>query len=137
METQLSLPKNGAQPANFRPMSIVAKGLDGSTWRLYEGRPRAGQHCVRCGPNSTPMGHSPQFSANVCCGQTAGWIKIPLDTKVCLGPGHILLHVDPAPPKGAQPPLIFGPCLLWPNGHPSQLLLSTCYQITLTTCYYC
>ena len=28
--------------------------------------------------------------------------------------------------KGAQPP-IFGPCLLWPNGRPSQLLLSTCW----------
>jgi len=28
-------------------------------------------------------------------------------------------------PKGAQPP-VFGPCLLWPNGCPSQLLLSTC-----------
>jgi len=27
--------------------------------------------------------------------------------------------------KGAQPPL-FDPCLLWPNGRPSQLLLSTC-----------
>jgi len=29
-------------------------------------------------------------------------------------------------PKGAQPPPIFGPCLLWPNCRPSQLLLSTC-----------
>ena len=29
------------------------------------------------------------------------------------------------PQKGAQPP-IFGPCQLWPNGRPSQLLLSTC-----------
>jgi len=37
-------------------------------------------------------------------------------TEVGLGPGHIVLHGDPAPPKkGAQPP-IFGPCLLWPNG---------------------
>ena len=32
------------------------------------------------------------------------------------------------PPTGAQPP-IFGPCLLWPNGHPSQLLLSTCESV--------
>jgi len=34
----------------------------------------------------------------------------------------------PLPPqrKGAQPP-IFGPCLLWPNGRPSWLLLSTCW----------
>ena len=64
-------------------------------------------------------GAHPQFLAYVCCGQTAGWIKIPLGTKVDFGPGHIVLHGDPAaslPPKekGAQPP-IFGPCLLWPR----------------------
>jgi len=56
----------------------------------------------------------------VYCAQTAGWIKMPLGTKVGLGPGRIVLHGDPAPlPKGAQPP-IRGPCLLWPNGRPSQ-----------------
>jgi len=27
----------------------------------------------------------------VCCGQTAGWIKMPLGTKVGLSPGHIVL----------------------------------------------
>jgi len=59
----------------------------------------------------------PQFSAHVYCGQTARWIKMPLGTKVGLGPGHIWLDGDPAPlPKnGAEPP-IFGPFLLWPNG---------------------
>jgi len=31
-----------------------------------------------------------QFSAHFCCGQAAGWIKMPLDTKVGLGPGHIV-----------------------------------------------
>jgi len=36
-----------------------------------------------------------------------------------------LLDGDPASSKRAQA-LIFGPCLLWPNGRPSQLLLSTC-----------
>jgi len=63
----------------------------------------------------------PQFSAHVCCDQMAGWIKIPFGTKVGLGPGHIVLHGDPAP----QPP-IFGRCLLWQNGCPSPLLLSAC-----------
>ena len=54
----------------------------------------------------------PQFLGHVCCGQTAGWIKMPLGTKVGLDPGRIVLHEDPAPlPKGAQPS-IFGPCLL-------------------------
>jgi len=42
------------------------------------------------------------------------------------GQGDIVLDGDPAPLKGAHPP-IFGPCLLWPNGGPSQLLLSTCF----------
>jgi len=36
-------------------------------------------------------GHSPQFSARVCCGQTAGWTKMPLGREIGLGPGHIVL----------------------------------------------
>jgi len=39
----------------------------------------------------------PQFSAHVYCGQTAGWIKMPLNMEVGLGSGHIVLDVDPAP----------------------------------------
>jgi len=53
-----------------------------------------------------------QFSAHVCCGQTAGWIKMSLDMEVNLGPGDFVL--DGVPLKGARPP-VFGPCLLWPN----------------------
>jgi len=47
----------------------------------------------------------------------AGWIKMPLGMEVGLGPSHIVLDGDPAPPlqKGSRAP-IFGPCLLWPNG---------------------
>jgi len=44
-------------------------------------------------------GASPQFLANVCCGQTARWIKMPLGTEVGLGPGDIVLDGDPTPPK--------------------------------------
>ena len=40
---------------------------------------------------------SPHFLAHVCCGQTAGWMKTPLDTKVDLGPGHTVLDGHPAP----------------------------------------
>jgi len=54
-----------------------------------------------------------------------GWTKVPLGTEVGLGPDYIVLDGDPAPPKGAQPP-IFGLYLLWPNGRPFQLMLSTC-----------
>jgi len=53
----------------------------------------------------------------VYCGQTVGRIKTKLVTQLGLGPGHIVLDEDPAPPplKGHNPP-IFVPCLLWPNG---------------------
>ena len=66
-------------------------------------------------------GQSPQFSAHFYCGQTAGCIKMPLGMEVGLGPGHIVLDGDPGLPHpkgggGTAPALIFGPCLLWPNG---------------------
>jgi len=70
----------------------------------------------------------------VYCGQTVGWIKMPLGTEVGLGPGHVMLDGDPAllPRRGEQQPhpQLFGPCLLWPNGLPSQQLLNSC-------CYGC
>ena len=67
---------------------------------------------------SPKRGGAPQFSAHVCCGQTAVWIKMPLGTEVGLGPDDIVLDGDPAPPspkRGHNPSPIFGPCLLWPN----------------------
>ena len=73
--------------------------------------------CVRRGPTfPPPKGTTPQFSAHICCGKMAGWIKMPLGMEVGFGPGDFVLDGDPAPPqKGAQPQM-FGPCLLWPNG---------------------
>ena len=39
----------------------------------------------------------------VFCGQTVGWIKMPLGMEIGLGPGHIVLDGDQLPPpKGAQ-----------------------------------
>jgi len=46
-----------------------------------------------------PKGAHPQFSAHVCCGQTAGWIKMPLGRDVGLGPDDIVLDGDPASPS--------------------------------------
>jgi len=43
-------------------------------------------------------GHSRQFSANICCGQMAGWIKMPLGTEVHLVTGDFVLDGDLAPP---------------------------------------
>jgi len=54
--------------------------------------------------------------------KTAGWIKMPLGDEVGLGQGDIVLDGDQVPSKGAQQPphALLGPCLLWPNGRPSQ-----------------
>jgi len=47
----------------------------------------------------TEKGHnSPQFSTHVYCAQTAGCIKMPLGTKVGLGPGDIVLDGNPSLP---------------------------------------
>jgi len=54
---------------------------------------------------------SPQFSAYMCCGQTAGSIKVPLGMGVGLTPGYIVLDGDPAPQRGTVAS-IYGPCLL-------------------------
>jgi len=61
---------------------------------------------------------------------------MPLDTEVGLVPGDIVLNGDPAPIKKGTSPLVFGSCLLWPNGRPSQLLPSSCY-IHFTTRRIC
>ena len=49
-------------------------------------------------------GAQPQFSAHVCCGQTAKWTKMPLGAEGGFGPGHIVLDGTQLPTKGAQQP---------------------------------
>ena len=66
--------------------------------------------------------HCPVLSCPVClsvtfvhCGQRVGLTKMKLGMQVGLGPGHIVLGGDPAPPpqRGIAPP-IFGPYPLQP-----------------------
>jgi len=132
------LPQKG-QPPILGPCLLWPNGWmeQDATW--HGGRPRPWPHCVRWGPSPpAPKGAEPPnfrptsaapnsptppkrgggtagptFSP-IYCGQTAGWIKMPLGMEVGLGPGHIVLHGASSPPKGTPP--IFGPCLLWPNG---------------------
>jgi len=52
-------------------------------------------------------------------------MKMPLGTKVGLGPGHIVLHGDPPPPKGAQSQFS---AHVYCGQTVAQLLLSTCYR---------
>jgi len=115
--------------------------LDGDPARLPNGKghsspplPRFTDACIYrnlclAPPTHTERGTAaPHFPAYVYCGQTVGWIRISLGTKVGLGPGDTVLDGDAAPlpqGKGHSSPT-FGPCLLWPNGRQSQQLLSSC-----------
>jgi len=60
------------------------------TW--HGGAPWSRPHCDRWRPSyQKKAGAPPQFSAHVYCGQTAGWIKMPLGTEVGLGSNDIVL----------------------------------------------
>jgi len=121
---------NGATVCNGSPYAIGP--LDGSRRNL--GMEVCLGHMVLDGDSapSSPKGHSPPppiFSPSVLakrlvgsrchlarryvyCGQTIGWIKLPLGIEVVLGPGHIVLDGDPPPPHGkgqGSPPPLFGP----------------------------
>jgi len=56
----------------------------------------------------SPKGHSPQFSAHICCGQTAAWIMMSLGMALGLSPGDFVLDGDPVAPSpgggGGKPP---------------------------------
>ena len=81
-----------------------------ATW--HAGRPRHGHIVLDGEPVPLPqMGTAPQFSAHICCGQMAGWIKMPQGMNVGLSPGNFVLNGDPVPlpRKGAEPPPQFSP----------------------------
>jgi len=86
------LPQKGAEPYNFRPMSIVAstagwiKMPPGMEVCLGPG------HIVLDGDPAPPppKGHSPQFPAHICCNQMAGWIKMQLGMEAGLSPSDIV-----------------------------------------------
>ena len=48
--------------------------------------------------------HSSQFSTNVRCRQTAGWIKMPLSMEIGLGSCDIVFDGDTAPQKKGHSP---------------------------------
>ena len=88
------------------------------TW--HAGRPRPWPHCVGWGYRSpSPKGaQRPQFSAHICCGQIAAWIKMSLGMEVGLGPGDCVRWGprSTSPKWGQSPSPIFGPYLLRRNG---------------------
>jgi len=61
-------------------------------------------------PQSVTAPH--QFSAHICCGQMAAWIKMSLGMELDLGPGDFVLDGDPAlpsPNRERSPPPNFRP----------------------------
>ena len=58
---------------------------------------------------------------------------MPLGKEVGLGPGHIVRWGPSGDPAPTAAPPTFGPCLLWPNGRPSQQLLSSCQFLHVAT----
>jgi len=105
MRTQLALPKKGAErgaPCRILgPCVLWPNGwmYQNGTWR--GGGPWSRPHCAPY----PKQGQSPQFSAHLYCGETAGCIKMPLGIKVGLSPGDSVLDGDPAPlpTKGMDP----------------------------------
>jgi len=69
----------------------------------------------------------PWFLVHVYCGQTAGWMKTPLDTEVDLGPGQIVVDGVPAARERGTADPLFSAHVYFGHGRPSQLLLSSCY----------
>jgi len=72
-------------------------------------------------PQKIKWAEPPQYSIYVYRGQTAGCTMIPLGMVV----GH-RLWTQLLTESGDSSPPLFDPTLLWPNGRPTQLLLSTC-----------
>ena len=65
-------------------------------------------------------GHSSQFSVHVCCGQTAGWIKMTIGMVV------VLIVLDFGASSLSRKKAQLFPqrsCLLWPNGRMHQATL--------------
>jgi len=83
------------------------------TW--HGGRPHPGHTVLDRDPAPSPKkGHSPQFLAHVCCGQTAGWINMPLSMEAGVGPDDIVLDWGPVhlPKKGGTAAsVLFGQCI--------------------------
>ena len=99
------LPKKGQSSPIFGPSLLWPNGCmdQDATW--YGGRPRPTQHCVlglrnvvfdgdRATPKTEGIPTTTRFVVHVYCGQTAGWIKMPLGTAVGLGLRNIVFDVD-------------------------------------------
>jgi len=117
-----SLPKKEAEPPQiFGPCLLWPNGWMDQDCSWHGGRPQPRWLYVRCDGDPAPPkkggGDPPQFSAHVCCGQTAGRMKAPLGTEVDLGQATLywMWSQLQLSAKRVQHPPSFLPCLLWPR----------------------
>jgi len=127
METQLLCQKGYSSSQLFGRLLLWPSGWidQDATWHTKVGL--VPSHMVLNGDPALmpPKGaQQPPLSAHVYCGQSAGWIRIPLG-KLVRGrflPRRHCVQWEPSSPteRGtAAPPPLFGPCLLYPNSRPS------------------
>jgi len=95
-------PPKGHSPAIFGPYLLRPTGWmdQDATW--YGSRHWPRRLCVGWGPSSPPQKGElscRKFSAHVRCGQTAGWVKMPIGMQAGLSQSDIVLDGDPAPPS--------------------------------------
>ena len=132
MGTQPPSPKKGQSPsAIFRPLLLWPNGCmhQDATW--YKARPQPSRLCVRWGPsypqNRRHTNHQRVFGPcllwpNGWMDQDATWYGgRPRCRPHCMRWGP-----SPLPKKGYSSFPLFSAHMLWPNGRPSQLLLSSC-----------
>jgi len=106
-----STPKGGTAP-NFRPMSIVAKRLDGSRCHLVGVCLGSGDTVLDGDRAPRKKGHSSQFSTMSIVAKRLGASVYHLNGGRPRPRQHcVRWRPSAAPPKAARPP-IFGPCLL-------------------------
>jgi len=118
--------RHSAPPQILSPCLFSPNGWMDQEATWYEGRPRPSETVLDGDPAPLQSGQRPANFRPMSIvpkrpdGSRCHLVGRSRHRRHCVtwGPSSPLL-------KGAQPP-IFGLCLLWPNGRPSQLLLSTC-----------
>jgi len=99
-----------APSTTFVPFLLWPNGWihQAATWYGCRSQPRGLYVRLRPSPPSPKRGQAPKFLAHVYCGQTTGWIKMPLGTKVGLSPGDcVRWGPSPLPTKGVERPSQF------------------------------
>ena len=89
--------KGTQQPPSFRPCLLWPRSPISATAELLYKRSLKTGSPYAAGPFSCLSLLSVLSVTLVHCGQTVGWIKIPLQLSIGLGPGDIVLDGDPGP----------------------------------------